>query len=256
MREDEFFEKPEVDENSWLNEEVYCNTDSLSKDEMAIANVLGFSGTSRREFMQLLGVAGISTSFINPLTSTKVSAQDFLNKSPSRDHQHTSIVSVTVNQIEHQVAVDNRRSLLELLREDLSLTGAKKGCDHGQCGACTVIVDGERKLSCLTLAVKVDGCEVTSIEGIANGGMLHPMQEAFITHDGFQCGFCTPGQICSAVALQREVDRGDASYVTENVSESVFVLNTREIKERMSGNICRCSAYCGITNAVSEVINN
>src|SRR5206468_4338949 len=134
------------------------------------------------------------------------------------------------------------------------LTGPKKGCDHGQCGACTVLADGARVLSCLTLAVTQDGRQITTIEGLTAGEHLHPMQAAFLEHDGFQCGFCTPGQICSAVALLREARRGDASYVTADLRKiGTADLTTNEIRERMSGNICRCGAYPGIVAAIEEV---
>ncbi|RYG62926.1 2Fe-2S iron-sulfur cluster binding domain-containing protein, partial [bacterium] len=145
--------------------------------------------------------------------------------------------------------------LLDALREKLGMTGTKKGCDQGQCGACTVIVDGKRVLSCLTLAATCEGKSVTTIEGLARGEKLHPMQEAFIKHDGFQCGYCTPGQICSAVALLSEAQNGDASHVTADLRERSRNLNLTEveIRERMSGNICRCGAYPGIVAAIREV---
>jgi xanthine dehydrogenase YagT iron-sulfur-binding subunit len=146
-------------------------------------------------------------------------------------------------------------TLLDALRERLNLTGSKKGCDHGQCGACTVIVDGRRVLSCLTLAAMCEGKEVTTIEGLAKGEALHPMQAAFIKHDGFQCGYCTPGQICSAVALMQEAKNGEASYVTANLRTKAanLKLSDEEIRERMSGNICRCGAYPNIVTAIREV---
>lgn len=146
-------------------------------------------------------------------------------------------ISLKINGKPYNLKADTRTTLLDLLRENLQLTGTKKGCDHGQCGACTVHVDGQRVLSCLTLAATLPDSEVTTIEGLANGDSLHPMQEAFLEHDGFQCGYCTPGQIMSAVAC---VDEGRTSSVAE-------------IKEFMSGNICRCGAYNGITNAIKSV---
>lgn len=224
----------------------------LSDDENSIAEILGASGVSRRDFIQLLGTAGISASFINPIN--KVNASSLYNPGILKRTEHSKELTLTVNGIDHVITVDNRRTLLEALREDLALTGTKKGCDHGQCGACTVIVDGERHLSCLTLAAKMEGKNVTSIEGIASGSTLHPVQQAFIDHDGFQCGFCTPGQICSAIALKTEVQRGDVSFVTEDVSLTDSSIDEREIKERMSGNLCRCSAYAGILSAVSETL--
>jgi xanthine dehydrogenase YagT iron-sulfur-binding subunit len=142
-------------------------------------------------------------------------------------------------------------TLLDLLREELGLTGTKKGCDHGQCGACTVLANGRRINSCLSLAVVHQGEQITTVEGLAHGATLHPVQAAFIEHDGFQCGYCTPGQICSAVALLEEAKRGDASIVTRDLAKVAPVELTRdEIRERMSGNICRCGAYPGIVQAV------
>jgi xanthine dehydrogenase YagT iron-sulfur-binding subunit len=142
--------------------------------------------------------------------------------------------------------------LLDALRERLALTGTKKGCDQGQCGACTVIVNGQRINSCLTLAVMHSGDEITTIEGLANGDDLHPVQAAFVRHDGLQCGYCTPGQICSAVALLAEHKAGWPSYVTADVATAAVLTDT-EISERMSGNICRCSAYPNIVAAIRDV---
>jgi xanthine dehydrogenase YagT iron-sulfur-binding subunit len=158
--------------------------------------------------------------------------------------------SLTVNGEHHDVQVDPRVTLLDLLREHLKLTGTKKGCDHGQCGACTVLVNGQRINSCLSLAVMHDGDEITTIEGLAQNGKLHPMQAAFINQDGFQCGYCTPGQICSAVAMLSEVKEGAPSALT--VTRQIE-LTDDEIRERMSGNICRCAAYVGIVAAIRNV---
>lgn len=146
-------------------------------------------------------------------------------------------------------------TLLDALRDELGLTGTKKGCDQGACGACTVIIDGQRVLSCLTFAAACEGQHIITIEGLATGDELHPMQAAFLHCDGFQCGYCTPGQICSAVALMNEAKNGDASHVTPNVRTSArnLQLSDEEIKERMSGNICRCGAYPGIVAAIKEV---
>jgi xanthine dehydrogenase YagT iron-sulfur-binding subunit len=150
--------------------------------------------------------------------------------------------------------VDPRATLLDLLREHLKLTGTKKGCDHGQCGACTVLLEGRRINSCMTLAVMQNGREITTIEGLADGSRLHPMQTAFIETDGFQCGYCTPGQICSAVALLNELKAGAPSAVTPDIAQIRPIdLNDDEIRERMSGNICRCGAYEGIVAAVRDV---
>jgi xanthine dehydrogenase YagT iron-sulfur-binding subunit len=161
-------------------------------------------------------------------------------------------VTLRVNGEEHVLEVDTRTSLLDLLRERLGLTGAKKGCDHGQCGACTVLVDGRRANACLVLAVTLDGLHVTTIEGLAANGELHPMQEAFVEQDGFQCGYCTPGQICSAVGMLAEVEAGWPSHATADVSDAP-PLDRNEIRERMSGNICRCGAYPNIVAAIEEV---
>jgi xanthine dehydrogenase YagT iron-sulfur-binding subunit len=163
-------------------------------------------------------------------------------------------VSFKVNSAATRVTVDSRMTLLDTLRERLGLTGSKKGCDHGQCGACTVIVDGNRVLSCLTLAATCEGKSVITIEGLAKDNQLNPMQEAFLKHDGFQCGFCTPGQICSAVALMKEAKEGQVSYVTASVrqAQTSLMLSNEEIAERMSGNICRCGAYPNIVAAIKE----
>jgi xanthine dehydrogenase YagT iron-sulfur-binding subunit len=161
-------------------------------------------------------------------------------------------VLLRVNGTEHQVMIDPRTSLLDALRERLHLTGTKKGCDQGQCGACTVIVDGRRITSCLTLAVMQEGHDITTIEGLGTPRNLHPMQAAFVKHDGYQCGFCTPGQICSAVAMLQEVKAGIPSHVTADLTQRPEP-TTDEFRERMSGNICRCGAYSNIQEAIAEV---
>jgi xanthine dehydrogenase YagT iron-sulfur-binding subunit len=163
-------------------------------------------------------------------------------------------VRLRVNGSDYDLRLDPRVSLLDLLREHLDLTGTKKGCNHGQCGACTVLINGRRINSCLALAVIYDGSEITTVEGLAKGDELHPLQAAFIRHEGFQCGYCTSGQICSAVAMLREVEQGMASHVTSDVRNlGPVALTDDEIRERMSGNICRCGAYPGIVAAVREV---
>ena len=162
-------------------------------------------------------------------------------------------VALKVNGATKTLELDSRMVLLDALRERLELTGTKKGCDQGQCGACTVLVDGRRVLSCLTLAATCEGREVTTVEGLAKGEELHPVQAAFIKYDGFQCGYCTPGQLCSAVGMLAEARRGDVSHVTEDVSAPATRLTGDEIRERMSGNICRCGAYPGIVAAIQEV---
>jgi xanthine dehydrogenase YagT iron-sulfur-binding subunit len=161
-------------------------------------------------------------------------------------------VGFQVNGRQQTLTLDSRTTLLDALREHLALTGTKKGCDQGQCGACTVIVNGQRINSCLALAVMHTGDEITTIEGLANGDDLHAMQAAFVRHDGFQCGYCTPGQICSAVAVLAEHKAGWPSYITADVATAP-VLTDAEIAERMSGNICRCSAYPNIVAAIREV---
>lgn len=161
-------------------------------------------------------------------------------------------VSVHVNGEQHSLELDTRTSLLDLLRERLGLTGAKKGCDHGQCGACTVLIDGRRANACLALAVAHDGAEIVTIEGVAENGSLHALQAAFVEHDAFQCGYCTPGQICSAIGMLEEVAAGWPSHASRDVA-AVPSLDRDEIRERMSGNICRCGAYPNIVTAIEEV---
>lgn len=168
------------------------------------------------------------------------------------------VVELCVNGVAYAVSVDVRSTLLDLLRERLQRTGTKKGCDHGLCGACTVLVKGERVLSCLTLAASIDGSEVLTIEGIADGDDLDPLQRAFVEHDGFQCGYCTPGQICSARAMLREHARGDLSMVSFEGNRDELIngcggLTEHEIRERMAGNICRCGAYANIVEAITAV---
>jgi xanthine dehydrogenase YagT iron-sulfur-binding subunit len=161
-------------------------------------------------------------------------------------------VTMTVNGQPHTVTVDTRTTLLDLLREHLQLTGTKKGCDHGQCGACTVLVNGTRINSCLSLAVMHAGDTVTTVEGLGTPANLHPMQAAFVAHDGYQCGYCTPGQICSAVATLDEIRQGIPSHVTADLVARPAATNA-EMRERMSGNICRCGAYSNILEAMTEV---
>ena len=164
----------------------------------------------------------------------------------------TSKVSLSVNGVPRELNLDLRTTLLDSLREHFKLTGSKKGCDHGQCGACTVLVNGRRVASCLTLAVMHDGDTVTTIEGLGGPNNLHPMQAAFVKHDGYQCGYCTPGQICSAVAVLDEIKAGMPSHVTGDLNAPPQ-LTGAEIRERMSGNICRCGAYSNIVDAITEV---
>jgi xanthine dehydrogenase YagT iron-sulfur-binding subunit len=193
----------------------------------------GFSGNSRRDFLKKSSM--ITAIALTPVAAVK--ASDLKLDERLSEAMEQMPLSIEINGQQHNLKVEPRLTLLDLLRERLKLTGTKKGCDQGQCGACTVHVDGVRTNSCLSLAIMDDGAKVTTIEGLANGNTLHPMQEAFIKHDGFQCGYCTPGQIMSAVACIHE---GHAN------SEA-------EIREFMSGNICRCGAYANIVNAIKEV---
>lgn len=207
------------------------------------------SGLSRREFLKTSAAAGIAAAAMNvPVFASTPAIADGL------PIERVDLM-LNINGKEHALAVDTRTSLLDALREQLDMTGSKKGCDHGQCGACTVIIDGRRQLSCLTLAAMSDGRKITTIEGIAEGEKLHPMQTAFIEYDGLQCGYCTPGQICSAIAMLEEAKRGDASHVTADVSKigRDQKLSREEIRERMSGNICRCGAYPNIVEAIENI---
>lgn len=160
-------------------------------------------------------------------------------------------ISLRVNGVARSLTIEPRLSLLDALRDHLGLPGTKKGCDQGACGACTVLVDGERINSCLTLAIQYQGRDIVTIEGLAKSGALHPMQRAFIEHDGFQCGYCTPGQICSALGMLDEFRKGAPSAVTQNGTPAE--LTDAELRERMSGNLCRCGAYVGIRDAIHEV---
>jgi xanthine dehydrogenase YagT iron-sulfur-binding subunit len=164
----------------------------------------------------------------------------------------TVLVLLQINGSEYPVELDPRTSLLDALRENLGITGPKKGCNQGACGACTVLADGQRIVSCLALAIQYEGQEITTIEGLSPDGELHALQAAFIRHDGFQCGYCTPGQICSTVGMLRELEAGLPSAVTEEMATSEIILSDAELKERMSGNLCRCGAYVGICEAIHE----
>ena len=231
--------------------------EELTVDENALLDeILSELGESRRRFLGQSSVAVLSAlvlEFIAKRNALAGTTEQAL--APAVAEENALKVTFRVNGLEKSVTLDSRVTLLDALRERLGLTGPKKGCDHGQCGACTVIVDGRRVLSCLTLTAQCEGKEVTTIEGLAKGDTLHPMQAAFLKHDGFQCGFCTPGQICSAVALMQEAKNGEASYVTGDVMRKggALSLSDDEIRERMSGNLCRCGAYPNIVAAIREV---
>ncbi len=205
---------------------------------------------SRRKFIQTTAVT--SGAVIVARFADDVDAKSVLQPSQVTTEPANVNVLLRVNGREHPLMIDPRTTLLDALRERLHLTGSKKGCDQGQCGACTVIVDGRRITSCLTLAVMQEGHDITTIEGLGTPTNLHPMQAAFIKHDGYQCGFCTPGQICSAVAMLDEVKAGIPSHVTPNLTRSPK-MTTIEFRERMSGNLCRCGAYSNIQEAIAEV---
>jgi xanthine dehydrogenase YagT iron-sulfur-binding subunit len=201
---------------------------------------------SRRSFVKVAGILGAAAATGIPHLAAAEDAETAASTTPQK-----MTLTLKVNGTPHSLSLDTRTSLLDALREHLQLTGSKKGCDHGQCGACTVLLDGRRVNSCLTLAVTADGAEITTIEGLAHGDTLHPVQAAFLEHDGFQCGYCTPGQICSAVALLKEHKHSTLSAVSfETGHTSNPELTDNEIRERMSGNICRCGAYPNIVAAV------
>ena len=165
---------------------------------------------------------------------------------------HFTSVSLCVDGIDYTVRVDNRITVLDLLREHLGVTAPKKGCDHGQCGSCTVLLDGRRATTCLAFAVAHDGAEIQTAAGLGDQDHLHPVAQAFLDHDGFQCGYCTPGQICSAIGMLDEVKSGSPSHVTDDLEASSAELTDAEIRERMSGNLCRCAAYPNIVDAIQK----
>lgn len=227
----------------------------MSADEEALLSELG---ESRRKFL-----GKVSATTLGVLAAQVLAEQEVLANfqtpedavfAPVKEENAVKVM-MKVNGAEKSLTLDSRVTLLDALREKMALTGSKKGCDHGQCGACTVIVDGRRVLSCLTLAATCEGKSVTTIEGLAKGDTLDPMQAAFIKHDGFQCGYCTPGQICSAVALLSEAKNGELSYISEDFQQKArpLTLSDDEIRERMSGNLCRCGAYPNIVKAIKEV---
>jgi xanthine dehydrogenase YagT iron-sulfur-binding subunit len=226
-------------ENLKAQEDVRCESIELRQESAEWP-------MSRRDFVfgasALIGISTLTSSVAHAASGAAPMAE--IRKLP---------VSLTINGESKQLTVDPRTSLLDLLREDLKLTGTKKGCDHGQCGACTVLCNGRRINSCLALAVSHDGDTLITIEGLAKGEVLDPVQQAFLEHDGYQCGYCTPGQIISAVALLDEARKGSPSFVTADLRKTGPVeLTDDEIRERMSGNICRCGAYPGIVAAVRQ----
>jgi xanthine dehydrogenase YagT iron-sulfur-binding subunit len=203
---------------------------------------------SRRSFLKAAGIlSAAATAGVPALAATQ----------PAPGAAHTAAIILRINGTPHTLTLDTRTSLLDALRENLDLTGSKKGCDHGQCGACTVLLNGRRVNACLTLAVAAAGAEITTIEGLAHGETLSPVQSAFLEHDAFQCGYCTPGQICSATALLEEHKQGKLSIVSWQTGHaSNPELTDNEIRERMSGNICRCGAYPNIVAAVRAASRN
>jgi xanthine dehydrogenase YagT iron-sulfur-binding subunit len=204
----------------------------------------GSAEFTRREFLITSATAVAAAGCVSPGEKTAGSANP--------EEPQVTKVSFKVNGKSRNLKVDTRTTLLDALREHLQLTGTKKGCDQGQCGACTVIVDGRRINSCLTLAVMHEGASITTIEGLGTPEDLHAMQAAFVRHDGYQCGYCTPGQICSAVAMLREIQAGIPSHATVDLTARPE-LNPAELRERMSGNLCRCGAYSNIVDAITEV---
>ena len=232
--------------------ELSADEEALVKEMPSLTDV----GQARRTFLGQTAAGGLGAFALMLLEKEKalaaLAASPGAVFAPAPAVENPVRVAFKVNGAAKTLEVDSRMVLLDTLRERLELTGTKKGCDQGQCGACTVLVDGRRVLSCLTLAAQVEGREVTTVEGLAKGDELHPVQAAFIKYDGFQCGYCTPGQICSAVGMLEEARRGDVSHVTEDVSAKSAPLTDDEIRERMSGNICRCGAYPGIVAAIKE----
>ena len=224
---------------------------TLGKEGRPIEPEKREDGTTRRDFIVHVGGCTAALAGWQLLSPAEVLSQTepapaFTGPGPMMK------VSLKVNGQARELELDTRTTLLDALREHLKLTGSKKGCDQGQCGACTVMVGGRRVVSCLTLAVMHEGDEITTIEGLGTPEKMHPMQTAFVKHDGFQCGYCTPGQICSAVAMLQEIKAGIPSHVTADLLVPPQ-LTPAELRERMSGNICRCAAYSNIVEAITEV---
>ncbi len=212
---------------------------------------LEIPGLSRRRFLQA-SAAAIALAARMPALAKEGQSLADTTMGPAAEPPVLAQVALRINGQAHELELDTRTTLLDALREHLHLTGSKKGCDHGQCGACTVLIDGHRVNACLTLAIMHQGDEITTIEGLGTPENLHPMQKAFIKCDGYQCGYCTPGQICSSVAVLREIKAGVPSHVTADLTAPT-ALTGPELRERMSGNICRCGAYSNIIEAITEV---
>ena len=255
-------DEPEIQPSELNEDERHLLAEFEREEKESEDGALSDAGKARRRFLKQVSAAGAAILAAQMLDEKSVYAHSLEAAKTLADAAPIAAdavaVKLNVNGAERALTLDARTTLLDALRERLDLTGTKKGCDHGQCGACTVLVDGRRTLACLTLAAMSDGREITTIEGLSNGEELHPMQAAFVKHDGFQCGYCTPGQICSAVALMAEAKNGEASYVTENLRTNArdVKLSDEEIRERMSGNICRCGAYPNIVAAIREVHTN
>ncbi len=221
----------------------------------ACSSPLPWPAITRRNFMVTAGAAAASLAV--PLSAQSEAVPALADVAAAEAASPLAVaVALSVNGQTYQLRLEPRVTLLDAIREVIGLSGSKKGCDRGQCGACTVLIDGRRVNSCLSLAVMHQGVEITTIEGLAKNNSLHPMQAAFLHHDGFQCGYCTPGQICSAVGAVDEIRRGVPSAVTADVRLPLAVLDSAEIRERMSGNICRCGAYPNIVNAVAQVLSD
>ncbi len=239
-----FFDRPDAEGSRRDVASAEASGDDVSSVDIA-----------RRQFLQRTAAVAVTAGALPHGVAYAAAGGDAVNGETLRAMGPAAIpVHLNVNRHPYTLSLEPRVTLLDALREHVGLTGTKKGCDRGQCGACTVIVDGRRINSCLTLAVMQQGTTITTIEGLAIENKLHPVQEAFIRNDGFQCGFCTPGQICSAVAMLEEAKDGMPSAMTAQLGRAASVdLQPAEIRERMSGNICRCGAYAGIVAAISEV---
>jgi xanthine dehydrogenase YagT iron-sulfur-binding subunit len=225
---------------------------AAAESELLSEKALPAMGATRRHFMGQMTACGVTAAGLQSLQGD-LSAQGLPGSSASQSNPGTTMkVTFTVNGKPRELELDTRTTLLDALREHLHLTGSKKGCDQGQCGACTVLVGNRRIVSCLSLAVMHQGNEITTIEGLGTPGRLHPLQSAFVKYDGFQCGYCTPGQICSAVGMVHEIKAGIPSHVTADLTAKPQ-LTQEELRERMSGNICRCGAYSNIATAITEV---